>query len=92
MKVVTAAAPLLKMEDRKRSAGHNIDDIAPPTKRQAVNGSKASADADMPWKEFIEVSSCAQLSIEQPYDPPVWRLPPYEYLCRKCATVTLKTT
>lgn len=47
----------IKMEDRKRSAGHSIDDIAPPTKRQATNGtSKASADSDMPWKDFIEVS------------------------------------
>jgi len=39
------------MEDRKRSAG---DDLAPPTKRQAVNG-KASADSDMPWKDDLEV-------------------------------------
>ncbi|EKD20503.1 uncharacterized protein L3040_004209 [Drepanopeziza brunnea f. sp. 'multigermtubi'] len=38
------------MEDRKRSAG---DDLAPPTKRQAVNG-KASADADMPWAGDLE--------------------------------------
>ncbi|PMD36953.1 BRE1-domain-containing protein [Hyaloscypha variabilis F] len=38
------------MEDRKRSAG---DDLAPPTKRQAVNG-KASADADMPWASDLE--------------------------------------
>ncbi len=41
----------IKMEDRKRSAG---DDLAPPTKRQAVNG-KASADADMPWAADLEV-------------------------------------
>ncbi|KAG4430362.1 hypothetical protein IFR05_014147 [Cadophora sp. M221] len=38
------------MEDRKRSAG---EDLAPPTKRQAVNG-KASADADMPWSADLE--------------------------------------
>ncbi|KAH8794180.1 BRE1 E3 ubiquitin ligase-domain-containing protein [Hyaloscypha finlandica] len=38
------------MEDRKRSAG---DDLAPPTKRQAVNG-KASADADLPWASDLE--------------------------------------
>ncbi|KAH6681727.1 BRE1 E3 ubiquitin ligase-domain-containing protein [Halenospora varia] len=38
------------MEDRKRSAG---DDLAPPTKRQAVNG-KASADSDMPWSSDLE--------------------------------------
>ncbi|TVY37240.1 E3 ubiquitin-protein ligase [Lachnellula subtilissima] len=41
----------VKMEDRKRAAG---DDLAPPTKRQAVNGSKASADADMPWASDLE--------------------------------------
>lgn len=40
----------IKMEDRKRSAG---DDLAPPTKRQAMNG-KASADADMPWANDLE--------------------------------------
>ena len=45
------------MEDRKRSAGQSADDLAPPTKRQAVNGSsRASADADMPWKDDLEVS------------------------------------
>jgi E3 ubiquitin-protein ligase BRE1 len=44
----------IKMEDRKRSAG---DDLAPPTKRQAVNG-KASADADMPWASDLEVCHC----------------------------------
>jgi len=45
------------MEDRKRPAGSSVDDLAPPTKRQAVNGStKASADADMPWREDLEVS------------------------------------
>ena len=40
----------IKMEDRKRSAG---DDLAPPTKRQAVNGK--SIDSDMPWKDDLEV-------------------------------------
>lgn len=43
----------VKMEDRKRAAAG--DDLAPPTKRQAVNGSKASADADMPWAVDLEV-------------------------------------
>ncbi|KAG9234455.1 BRE1 E3 ubiquitin ligase-domain-containing protein [Amylocarpus encephaloides] len=38
------------MEDRKRSAG---DELAPPTKRQAVNG-KSSADSDMPWSSDLE--------------------------------------
>jgi hypothetical protein len=62
MKVVASTvAPLpetiIKMEDRKRPAGQSVDDLAPPTKRQAVNGgSKVSVDADMPWKEDLEVS------------------------------------
>ncbi|EDN97766.1 hypothetical protein SS1G_12620 [Sclerotinia sclerotiorum 1980 UF-70] len=45
------------MEDRKRAAGQSNDDLAPPTKRQAVNGSgKASSDSDntAPWSEDIE--------------------------------------
>jgi hypothetical protein len=50
----TSHPSFIKMEDRKRSATQ--DDLAPPTKRQAVNGSKASADADMPWKDDLEVS------------------------------------
>lgn len=59
--VATPAASLpssfIKMEDRKRSAGQSADDLAPPTKRQAINGgSKASIDADMPWKDDLEVS------------------------------------
>jgi len=62
MKVVASAvAPLpstiIKMEDRKRSAAHNVDDLAPPTKRQAVNGSTKSAIyADLPWNDELEVS------------------------------------
>jgi hypothetical protein len=59
--VAPAAIPLpptiSKMEDRKRAAGQSVDELAPPTKRQAVNGgSKVSADADMPWKDDLEVS------------------------------------
>merc|ERR1711939_207667 len=54
MPISTPLAPshpsFIKMEDRKRSAG---EDLAPPTKRQAVNG-KASADADMPWATDLE--------------------------------------
>ena len=45
-----------KMEDRKRAAGHSVDDLAPPMKRQAVNGNKAGGDADMPWKDDLEIS------------------------------------
>jgi hypothetical protein len=45
----------VKMEDRKRPSGH--DDTAPPAKRQAVtaNGARPHPDADMPWKDDIEV-------------------------------------
>jgi E3 ubiquitin-protein ligase BRE1 len=63
MKVVAATvgplpATIIKMEDRKRAAGQSVDDLAPPTKRQAMNGgSKVSVDADMPWKDDLEVSS-----------------------------------
>ncbi|KFY94139.1 hypothetical protein V498_04033 [Pseudogymnoascus sp. VKM F-4517 (FW-2822)] len=48
---------IIKMEDRKRAAGQSVDDLAPPTKRQAMNGgSKVSVDADMPWKDDLELS------------------------------------
>ncbi|ELR03455.1 E3 ubiquitin-protein ligase bre1 [Pseudogymnoascus destructans] len=48
-------ATIIKMEDRKRAAGQSVDDLAPPTKRQAMNGgSKVSVDADMPWKDDLE--------------------------------------
>ncbi|KAJ4337572.1 E3 ubiquitin-protein ligase bre1 [Didymella glomerata] len=54
----TVAPPSLghvKMEDRKRPSGH--DNPAPPAKRQAVtvNGARSHPDADMPWKDDIEV-------------------------------------
>ena len=55
--VVTPAVSqpsFIKMEDRKRSAAQ--DDFAPPTKRQAVNGSKGSTDSDLPWAKDLEVS------------------------------------
>lgn len=65
--IASTVAPLpstiIKMEDRKRAAGQSVDDLAPPTKRQAVNGtSKVSADADMPWKDDLEVSVTRPLS------------------------------
>jgi hypothetical protein len=50
------------MEDRKRSAAQ--DDLAPPTKRQAVNGGKNSADSDLPWAKDLEVSPCHTTSIK----------------------------
>lgn len=50
---------LVKMEDRKRPAFSDQDDTAPPSKRQAIssatNGAKLHADADVPFKDEIEV-------------------------------------
>lgn len=45
------------MEDRKRPAV-NTDDLAPPSKRQAVNGGNKSKDdsGDMREEAWIEVS------------------------------------
>lgn len=57
------SSSISKMEDRKRPAAHGADDLAPPTKRQATNGSKASADSDLPWKDDLEVSVTRPLSI-----------------------------
>jgi E3 ubiquitin-protein ligase BRE1 len=47
------------MEDRKRPAGYDHNDSAPPLKKQAtsLNGNnKPHPDADMPWKDDLEVS------------------------------------
>ena len=58
---------LVKMEERKRPASHEHDESAPPLKKQAtsVNGtSKSHPDADMPWKDELEVSI---LSIRLPH-------------------------
>ncbi|KAI1144183.1 E3 ubiquitin-protein ligase BRE1 [Hypoxylon sp. FL0543] len=54
----TVPAPLstrLKMEDRKRPAISSTDEIAPPSKRQAVNGgSKSKDDTDAKEETWIE--------------------------------------
>lgn len=64
--VETTAAPLaesglvVKMEDRKRPASHDANDSAHPSKKQATSlngGGKPHPDADMPWKDDLEVSS-----------------------------------
>ncbi|KAI8634842.1 E3 ubiquitin-protein ligase-like protein [Xylariaceae sp. FL1651] len=51
-------APLstrVKMEDRKRPAVNSTDDIAPPSKRQAVNGGgKAKEDVDSKDEAWVE--------------------------------------
>lgn len=51
-------ATFAKMEDRKRPASGAVDDGAPPSKRQAVNGSSKSKDDSGDAKEeaWIEVS------------------------------------
>jgi hypothetical protein len=51
-------ATFVKMEDRKRPASGAVDDCAPPSKRQAVNGSSKSKDdsGDMKEEAWIEVS------------------------------------
>lgn len=54
-----STSDLIKMEERKRRASHDHDGPEPPLKRQAtvVNGtSKTHVDADMPWKDDLEVS------------------------------------
>jgi len=55
---VPRPATFAKMEDRKRPASTVVDDNAPPSKRQAVNGaSKPKDDADKDKEElWIEVS------------------------------------
>lgn len=56
---------LVKMEERKRPASHEHDDAAPPLKKQATSvngGSKSHPDAEMPWKDELEVSLVVVLS------------------------------
>jgi hypothetical protein len=53
-------AGLVKMEDRKRPSPYDHNDSAPPTKKVATsaNGAgKSNHDADMPWKDDLEVSN-----------------------------------
>lgn len=51
-------ASLPKMEERKRPAVSNADELAPPSKRhQSLNGSKSKTDpSDQPEEYWIEVS------------------------------------
>ena len=53
------------MEERKRPASNDPDASAPPLKKQATsaNGAKAHPDADMPWKDDLEVSLVAALCL-----------------------------
>ena len=55
--VVSSESDLIKMEDRKRPASEH-NDSAPPLKKQATavnGGTKPHPDADMPWKDDLEV-------------------------------------
>jgi len=60
-------ATLVKMEDRKRPAVSTVDDMAPPSKRQAVNGGSKSKDdpSDMKEEAWIEVSVTRQSARHQ---------------------------
>ncbi|KAL0472965.1 hypothetical protein QR685DRAFT_157705 [Neurospora intermedia] len=62
----------VKMEDRKRPAA-NADDVAPPSKRQAVNGTSKSKDDSNDSREeaWIEDS----LFIMQCLDPAYSQIP-----------------
>lgn len=56
--VSLSSSGLVKMEERKRPAPHDHEDSAPPLKKQAtsINGNaKAHIDAEMPWKDELEV-------------------------------------
>ncbi|KAK3379798.1 hypothetical protein B0T24DRAFT_169360 [Lasiosphaeria ovina] len=54
--VLPRPATFAKMEDRKRPASSAVDDCAPPSKRQAVNGNSKSKDdpGDMKEEAWIE--------------------------------------
>ncbi|PYH82336.1 BRE1-domain-containing protein [Aspergillus uvarum CBS 121591] len=58
--VASSDSGFITMEDRKRAAAYDHNDSAPPLKRQATSvngGSKPHPDADMPWKDDLEVSA-----------------------------------
>ncbi len=76
------------MEDRKRPSG---DDLAPPTKRQAVNGNKSSADSDMPWAADLEVCTPRFLCQEIDFHPlrATYRRSIIAYLYHMSASYTL---
>lgn len=53
------SAGLVKMEERKRPATYEHDESAPPLKKQVTSmngGGKSHPDAEMPWKDELEVS------------------------------------
>ena len=62
--VSLSSSDYLKMEERKRPASNDHDSSAPPLKKQAIsaNGTKTHPDADMPWKDDLEVSLVPAIS------------------------------
>lgn len=61
--VAFSESDLVKMDDRKRAATYDHNDSAPPLKKQATSvngGSKPHPDADMPWKDDLDVSRPCQ--------------------------------
>lgn len=70
--VASSESDLIKMDDRKRAAAYDNNDSAPPLKKQATSvngGSKPHPDADMPWKDDLDVSCPGGLG--NPPLPPV---------------------
>lgn len=57
---VAQSGLVVKMEDRKRPAEHDPNERTPPFKKQATStvngGGKVHPDADMPWRDDVEVS------------------------------------
>lgn len=57
--VSLSSSGLMKMDERKRPAAHDHEDSGLPSKKQvmSVNGAgKAHIDAEMPWRDDLEVS------------------------------------
>lgn len=64
---ILPASPVVKMEDRKRPANSNADELAPPSKRHQVNGSSKSRDdaldmKDEAWIEVSDVGLCSSIT------------------------------
>ena len=68
--VSLSSSNFVKMEERKRPASHDHDGAEPPLKRQvtSLNGAtKAHVDADMPWRDDLEVSKPCDLGFSLTY-------------------------
>lgn len=94
---VPRPATFAKMEDRKRPASTAVDDNAPPSKRQAVNGvSKPKDDADKDKEElWIEVSPdcrASRPSLRQPSARVTFPFPPSHGLSSSSASLNSAIT